>query len=486
MYNESYIPEYQGNPIIEALPKIKDDLTLIKEFKSRQACDPKERELPSHIRRKFLPRINNFIEPSSCYLEIFRGVEDALLESYIPKNPLSPSTQHWLHYLDYDEMPIGPSSGRFRSRGTALTLVGASGVGKTSMLMRILEQYPQIITHSNYKGKQLNIDQVVWLKIDCPENLNVSGLLTAIQSELDRLTGSDEATKSLRNRDVIAKARDSIERKFRFHFVGLLIIEEIQNININDDRLKSIFMQFLLNLINRTGVPILFVGNPEFVQTFKKTLKLARRTESGGVFTMDGLTSEEWTLFVKHLWKYQWTNPVTPFTDELSNTLYKLSTGIPDFAVRTFRKAQELVLATNDEHISVAVLKEAFERACALSATALAQRRNYIESKIKPVIPDVYISEEWSEFLPDKNLENNNKAPEATPKKLASSLIPDLNRVHHPEFTQQIARLRNEFSCKNPIDIEVDTIQKSAVAKNPIASLMAENILLRNSILLKL
>lgn len=376
MYSESFIPEHQRNPLIEALPPIIDDTELVRKLSSRQSVSDQERNLPGHLRKKFLARIGNFIEPSVLYVEVFRAIEDAILAGYTPKNPFSPTTQSFLHDLHYDRAVQAPSTGRFRPKGSSITIVGPSGAGKTYMVERILEFFPQRIVHDEYRGKELNLEQIVWLKINCPENLSLSGLISSILLQLDILTGSDESTKSLRKAEAIAKASVSIEQKFKWHFVGLLVIDEIQNLNLNNEKLRAVFLQFILVLINRTGVPVVFLGNPEVFEIFSASLKNARRAESGGVFKVDDPSLEKWTMFAEHLWKYQWTNPTTPFSFELSEQLRRLTTGLPDFAVRTFREAQNLVIGTSNEVISEAVLNEAFHRACFLSSSALSERRN--------------------------------------------------------------------------------------------------------------
>jgi len=57
-------------------------------------------------------------------------------------------------------------------------VVGVSGSGKSYMIDRILETYPQVIHHKEYDGKKLNLNQLVWLKVNCPENTLLSTFST--------------------------------------------------------------------------------------------------------------------------------------------------------------------------------------------------------------------------------------------------------------------------------------------------------------------
>lgn len=484
MYSFFPLAEYQGNPLIEALPIIQDDVSLYEQFTVSQYCNPSERALPPHIRRKFLSRINNFIQPNCFFLEIFRAIEDAIFESYIPKNPLSTSTQHWLHYLKYDEMEIIPKGGILVGRSRGISIIGPSGIGKSTLLDRALAQYPQVIEHSNYKNEKICIKQIVWIKIDCPENLSITGLLTSILAEFDKITGSEDAMRSMRGASSIAKTSCEIERKFRIHFVGLLVIEEIQNLSIERKDARDQLMQFILNLMNRSGVPIVFVGNPEIKSLLQQKLKIARRAESGGVFLMDDIVGEEWDIFVEHLWRYQWTNPPTPYSAEFAKILGDLSTNIPDFAVRIFRKSQELLIGSENEKITPAALREAYGKACELSTIALQQRASYIANKSVPTIPDTFISDEL------KNMEENEKANKRQSRinqadqipfnNSKTYIIPDINTIHHSELKSKIEAFRRD-SCRYPSKIDPTVIQSCSASNNMMEELIASGLMLKDS-----
>lgn len=476
-YNNAALPEHKGNPLIEALPPILEDLELILRFKRKQPCNSDEKQLPAHIRKKCVARIAHFLEPSIDYVEVHRAIEDAILQGYTPKNPLKPSTQQYLHYANYNEIETSPSDGRFKPRGTAITMVGPSGAGKSYMIERILDFYPQKITHTTYKKKKLNFEQIVWLKIDCPENISITGLLAAVLTEFDRMTGTNDAEKSHSRGDAIAKARVQIEQKFKFYSVGLFVIDEIQNLNINNERLKKIFLQLILVLINRTGVPILFCGNPEVLDILKSTLKNARRAESGGLFFVSSIQKEEWNLFVTHLWRYQWTNIDTPLTKQLSDELFKLSNGLPDFAVRTFQEAQKLVIGTDDESISCSVLREGYSKACALSKESLDEMREYGQQDLV----------EYGQFSEDINKEIKNPIDQGDTEEKDTKInekikIADVNRVLHPEFGSQISHLRDEYLNNIAPHIEQNVLRQGINSDDPVELFKEIGLLLENPI----
>lgn len=483
MYNNCYLPEHQGNPLIEALPAIMDNTMLAKSIGFAEQVTNQERNLPNHIREKILQRMCRFVEPTTNYLRVFRAIENAMLESYVHKNPLSSTTQHWLHYLDHNEMKSCPSTGRFKGRPIAITVLGPSGAGKSHMLERILSLYPQKITHRVYQGKPLEIIQIPFIKIDFPVNATLSGLIDAIHERIDELTGSNDANRSYRGKESLAIAANYLERKLRWHFVGVIVIDEVQSISSSSTSQQKYFLQFILGLMNRSSIPIVFAGNPELVKPLLQTMRISRRAETGGVFVMDEFSKGEWKLFIEHLWKYQWTNPPTPLTKELSDTLFNLSTGLPDFAVRTYQKAQELAIATGDEHLTPALLTEAHYQACILSESSLNQRRKYSKTKILPTVPDAVMPENWDAELHEdapKIVKSGNSVSIKRSINVAKP-IPDIQRVQHPEFLAQLTALRETYLCRCPPGVSLDLIRGSGMRGNPVENLKGSKTLLSES-----
>lgn len=480
MYNECYLPEHQGNPLIEALPSVVDNPEVIMRLRSKQVCKAAERDLPAYIRTKFLHRLEQFTEPTYEYLNCFRIIEDMITESYIPKNPLKNTTQHWLHHDEIEKTKHVPSHGLFVSRAVSMAIVGDGGAGKTWMLEAILRYFPQVINHTEYKGTPLHLTQIVWMKVNCTENANVSALLILILEELDRLTGSDDARRAVTSRDRVAQASLAISRKLKSIYLGVLVIDEIQHLQFANRKLKELFIQFLLNTLGRAGVPIVFAGDPRVTDFLTTGLPVSRRVETGGTIYMRGYENHDWDLFVENLWRYQWTNPKTPRSEELTNCLWNLSTGLPDFAIKIFKHAQKLLIGQSDESISPAVLRQAYSEKCALSHAELEKRRQAIK-----IAAGVNNNSHLEGSAKSASFDGSTEAlREAIPAKKVKTKIFDVNRVQHEEFKTQIAEL-NSRSFLPPSSIKLDILRKAAQFSDPMESLMNSKILLRHSDLLR-
>ncbi|QFT55945.1 Transposon Tn7 transposition protein TnsC [Microbulbifer sp. THAF38] len=471
-YNIAILPEHRGNPLIEALPKKLKDEDLVEKLSSYPSFSENERKLSAFERIEYLTRIEELRQPLPVYLECFRAIEIAIKKGYSSKNPLSPTTMNYLHYPVDQRSKVAPRTGYFKSNGSGITLLGESGVGKSCMLEQILNCFPEVIEHRKYQGEPLYIKQVVWAKVDCPENSSIRALCLKILSEIDRKLGGEE-TKPEKTSDLLVK---QIEAKIKSSFLGVIIIDEMQHLNLAKAGGEDKFLGFLHNLMNELGVPILLCANPPFDKLLGKTLKTARRAESQASFTMDLMKNdEEWTMFVEELWVLQWTKEKTPLTKSLSDKLYDLSIGNMDLAVRIYRESQRLVIGSDNESITEYVLEYAAKKAINFSKKSVDEARiNRLEK-----------------FRRIRREKSNNRSKvetsEISVKSIDTSksevmIIPgDLNRPQHHEFHQKLSYLQS-IGDLNELIKDPDLIRRASIAENPEAELKKMEILFKNPI----
>lgn len=465
-YNKAILPEHQGNPFIEALrPKATEDVVM-DAFSHYPELDEDIRQHPDPlVREEYTLRLKTLRQPLPLYYDCFRAIEFALKTGYSAKNPLSPTTAQLLHY-PVDERPdIEPHTGYFEPKGDSITLIGESGVGKSSLLEQVLNYFPNVIEHDEYQGTVMeHRNQIVWLKVDCPHNSSVRDLCEEILGALDLAIGN-ELTKPA---STIGKIIRQIEQKIKANFLGILVIDEMQRLQFNKTGGENNLLNFLHSLVNKLGVPLFFCANPPFDETLAKTLKAARRAESGGYFTMEPLTRDSagWDCFVHELWDLHWTNITTELTEELNDKLFELSVGNLDMAHRIYRDAQKLVIGSGDERITIAVLEQAHVSACGLSSKTDEVR----QLREKNALP------RRQKTTTKVTSPHENKKPTSNKK-----VIGDITRPQHPEFEIQLRELQNAIDIPDRIT-DPDLLRRAIDESDPILYFKDKNILCDNTL----
>ena len=113
IYNKAILPEHRGNPLIEGLPQKLSDEMLIERLSYYPSISLADKKLEAFERTEYLSRLKELRQPLPAYIECFRAIETALKEGYSSKNPLSPTTMNYLHYLIEDRPEIEPYTGFF-------------------------------------------------------------------------------------------------------------------------------------------------------------------------------------------------------------------------------------------------------------------------------------------------------------------------------------------------------------------------------------
>ncbi len=459
-YREVELPEYRSHPLIAALPPIESDDVIYRRLRTTLPVSDDERTALPHLRHKMCSRLKQFMFPLPEYVDIYRSIEDAILEGYLPKNPSTPTGQHYLHYIERDSTSTQPVTGSFQPAGQGLSIFGESGAGKTRGVERILQQFPQVICHSEFQGRALPLRQVSWLKIDCPDCASVWSFIAHIIDELDSVLGTDELSQTRFKPGNVAETRVLIERRLRSLWLGILVLDELQNLRIGNSKLRDQLLNVFLHIINRSGVPILFCGNQETKDLLQSTLRDARRAEGGGCDDLGSMHTAIWPEFVRALWRMQYTNTPTALTDELANQLYELSRGLPGFAVSIYRKAQELVIGSGEESLSVDILNEAYLAACPLSAPILEEISIDTGSPADATTGDQATDTETAE----------NDAPNDE-EQAEPDTIADVDRIQHPEFRHKLLNVRNN-NYALPLGVDPHVWRSAADDPDPYAYLL--------------
>ncbi|WP_327204072.1 P-loop NTPase family protein [Paenibacillus tyrfis] len=172
VYLEQSLPEFRGNPLIEALPPILSAMEAYERLCLTPIYNDEERKLSPELRYTALFRLQQFFQPVMQHLELERKFSSLIRSGSLSRNPLDPA---------FVQQVTGNVVPGVRSSASSLTFMGFSGIGKTTAIERVLSLYPQSILHTH----PVNLFQIVWLKLNCPhESVRWSILWDALQGDI--------------------------------------------------------------------------------------------------------------------------------------------------------------------------------------------------------------------------------------------------------------------------------------------------------------
>ncbi|MFT4413349.1 ATP-binding protein [Fredinandcohnia humi] len=360
-YKEQKVMEYRDNPLIEALPLIFSKEEAIDKLASYPPFEINERNLDAHIRLHLVQRIfEYYYQPLSQVLDLESRISRMIRRGYVHRNPLKPEYAKELQngYKNILNGNIEIYNDNFKTTSSTMTIIGPSGLGKSTNISRILKTIPQIIIHSRYKKTDFNMYQLSWIKMDCSFDGTVKGLCIDFFRIIDSLIGSSYHRKFGSGRQPIASLQPAILQISRVHSIGLIIIDEVQSLSVAKSGGAEKMMNFFHYLSNM-GIPLLLIGTPKALPSLRGDFRQARRGSGQGDMVLERLKQDSnWDLILEGMWDYQWVRKPTAITQEFKDILYDESGGITDIAIKLFVMAQVKAISSGKEEITPSLIRK--------------------------------------------------------------------------------------------------------------------------------
>lgn len=315
-----------------------------------------ERDLDAEYRIHCIKRLFQYFQPLDTHIDIEQRISIAIRQGYIPRNPLALAHTRQL-VLGYDAIQKGDIGvlERYPMKSTAagFTIIGMSGVGKTTAVERILSLYPQCIGHTSYHGQPLFMSQLVWLKLDCPFDGSLKGLCLSFFSAFDRALGTEYAKKLTGRNTTVDTLLPRMTQISTTHGLGLLVVDEIQHLSQAKSGGSEKMLNFFVTLVNTIGVPVVLIGTTKAMSILQSEFRQARRGSGQGDLLWDRMKNDlSWETMLRAMWRYQWTKNRTDLMPELRDAIYDESQGIIDIAVKLYAMAQIKAIADGTEEIT--------------------------------------------------------------------------------------------------------------------------------------
>lgn len=353
IYKEQVIGEYKGNPYIEALPNELAKEEVIDRLICYPSFDVNERLMAEHYRYHIVQRLFQYFQPLNIHIDLENRISKMIRQGYVARNPFSRGYIRGLH-IGYDAINNRNidiiNKGDFNATSNSLIVTGDSGMGKSISINKILSLYPQVLIHSNYKGTPFSQYQVTWLKLDCRYNGSVKGLGIDFLIEIDNVLGTNYYKKVNSPVNIMLPAICQIARRSG---LGILVIDEIQNLFLARNAEIEEMLNFFDTFINAIGVPVILIGTNKIITVLQN--QMIEVIDSQEYISLDRIKSEKepsWLIFTDMLFEYQWVKEPSKQNEKLRHVLYEESQGILDIAIKIFVMAQVKAIATGREEIT--------------------------------------------------------------------------------------------------------------------------------------
>lgn len=344
-----------GNPYVEALPPMLAGRELVSSLAYFPVYSETDRLRPASERLQLLSNLYSVYQPFPMTADLYYQVYNTLLHSY---SVYTPQSEAIYAHTAYNAIHTGTATASIGG-GSSFSLVGVSGLGKSTALQRVLSLFPQVIEHKRYQGQMLCCHQIPYIVVQTPHDASIKALILDIYLQLDSLLGTQYQSRAAKSRATTDVLVSQLSLILRTNHVGLLVVDELQNVvyrrNVNGSR----FLNFLVQLINSAGIGICMVGTPRVFQILQQEFRSARRATG---LLYDRLSDgAEFDLLLRTLWHYQYTAIPTALTPDLRAWLYRHTQGIPDILAKLLYNAQEQAILSGSEQLDITALKYALQ-----------------------------------------------------------------------------------------------------------------------------
>ncbi len=339
--------------ILSALPPMLTGEALIDALTVLPPYSPGIRKRSAAERLLALSDLYRLYIPSDMSVEIYSKLYIALVHSLQKKIGKAAIRQHSANFKTIGQAVSGQSLGGILGGADSFTIIGTSGIGKSSAINRAisLPGADEIIEIQKPYTKIIPC-----LVVQCPFDSSSKGLLLEILRAVDDRLDTAYYPQAVRARATIDMLIGSVSQ-VALHHIGLLIVDEIQNVVTGTHGISLVRM--LTQLINNSGISIVMVGTPEGSPFFEQSMRLARRAV--GLTYTTSPCDDFFRRFCLSLYAMPYTERKAKMQDGTVEWLYEHSGGLVSVVVSLIHDAQEIAILNGCEELSLGTLKEAYQ-----------------------------------------------------------------------------------------------------------------------------
>ena len=309
--------------------------------------------------------------PSPMSTEIYCKLYLALLHSLQKKCTKTAIKQRYENHKRITQQAYNGIIGGVDS----FTIIGCSGIGKTSSINRAIS----VITENHIiEIKEPYMKIIPCLTVQCPFDSSVKGLLLEILRKVDEELESNYYQYAVKSRTATTDMLIGLVSSVALNHIGLLIIDEIQNV-VNSKNGKNL-VGMLTQLINNSGISIGLIGTPEVSAYLEQGMQLARRSLG---LQYSAIGDNYFYDFCRKVLSYRYVKQRYEVSDAMIQWLYEHSAGVISVVMSLVHDAQELAILNGKETINIEILNEAYQKRLSLLHAYIKPQPRKNASKIE-------------------------------------------------------------------------------------------------------
>lgn len=307
---------------------------------------------PVYVRKESLLRMNtafHYVFPTD--LAVVRRALAVVRASYVFRNPANEKVYRVLcELMRGEELKIHRLSDAGGGSGHGLLLTGVSGVGKSSLLDRLVDYigaYGRF--HQSLRGEPAQWPQLGVIRVNVGHDWRSTN--EAIMGEIRRQLGRNVYPSHGKTR---TKLEQDVHHGLTIGFAPLLIVDEIQRLDMSRNKTPAAaVLRGLNDMMTHWGVPVILVGTMKTRQLFERFPGDTGKYTTGGEIKMNRLLQfdADTNHFVAQLRRLSVSKSAPRFSDDFNKSLWYHTMGVRRFMVEFMRVA--LTRHAEDEKVNI-------------------------------------------------------------------------------------------------------------------------------------
>lgn len=351
-YHSSKIQAYRNNPLIEALPPLQpfaELATALEHFPAKPTA--KTRKQDEWERYQAVGNLRRIIVASPEYKSASIQLHSLLRDTYLARNCTTESEEircFAIANLKVDEDLKLPDD--WKSTASGHMIISSTGTGKTTFIDAFLLRLPQVIRHTRYNGEDLGRTQIVYLKLSIPPDGTLKAFCLNFFRAVDNLLHTNYL-KQAYAAETVAKMTLLMGKVATSISLGLLIVDEFQNLKIAKTEQCVIVFNLFVQIIEDYGISVVTLCTPAIQKLLKAKIAITRKLMGNTTyFPLMAAGGDEWNHFTDAVWPYCYTKDAPAITPGIRAAWHNASGGNAAFAVQAYKLAQEHAIM-NDQNV---------------------------------------------------------------------------------------------------------------------------------------